>query len=119
MSLGPTERYAAWLVRSQISPALSQTSLSCPGSPLRRGLAAAPPPPPAEPAVQESYLSGTSGSYVEDMYESWCYDPKSVHASWDSYFRSGSYQVRSRIRTLKARIRPFFALIYSKITYEN
>ncbi len=45
-------------------------------------------------AAQESYLSGTSGSYVEDMYESWCYDPKSVHASWDAYFRGGAYQVQ-------------------------
>jgi len=44
--------------------------------------------------LQESYLSGTSGSYMEDMYEAWCYDPKSVHASWDAYFRGGAYQVR-------------------------
>jgi len=25
------------------------------------------------------------------MYEAWSYDPKSVHASWDAYFRGGSY----------------------------
>ena len=54
--------------------------------------AAPPPPPPTEPAAQESYLSGTSGAYVEDMFESWAHDPKSVHASWDAYFRGGSYQ---------------------------
>ena len=34
-----------------------------------------------------------TGAYVEDMYESWAHDPKSVHPSWDSYFRNGSYQV--------------------------
>jgi len=85
-----TERYASWLVRSQLSPSIK--SLSCPSTPLKRGFAAAPPPPPAEPAAQESYLSGTSGSYVEEMYESWSYDPKSVHASWDAYFRGGAYQ---------------------------
>ena len=26
------------------------------------------------------------------MYEAWAYDPKSVHASWDAYFRGESYQ---------------------------
>ena len=26
------------------------------------------------------------------MYESWSYDPGSVHASWDAYFRGGAYQ---------------------------
>jgi len=85
-----TERYAAWLVSKQLTPAATR---SCPGTPLRRGYAAAaPPPPPAEPAAQESYLSGTSGNYVEEMYEAWCYDPKSVHASWDAYFKGGAYQ---------------------------
>ena len=35
----------------------------------------------------------TAGAYVEDMYEAWAHDPKSVHPSWDSYFR---YLVRIR-----------------------
>merc|ERR1719228_2349735 len=26
------------------------------------------------------------------MFEAWSYDPKSVHASWDAYFRGGTYQ---------------------------
>jgi len=26
------------------------------------------------------------------MYEAWAHDPKSVHPSWDSYFRTGGYQ---------------------------
>merc|ERR1711962_200041 len=91
--LANTERYASWLVRSKLFP--SAKSMSCPTSPAaRRGYAAAapPPPPPTETAAQESYLSGTSGSYVEEMYEAWSYDPKSVHASWDAYFRGGAYQ---------------------------
>ena len=33
-----------------------------------------------------------AGAYVEDMYEAWAHDPKSVHPSWDSYFRTGGYQ---------------------------
>ena len=63
-----------------------------------RALSAASPPPPALPA-QESYLSGTSGQYVEEMYEAWAQDPGSVHASWDAYFRGGVYQVfRNKMR---------------------
>ena len=49
------------------------------------------PPPPPEAQAQESYLNATSSTYVEEMYEAWSYDPKSVHASWDAYFRGGAY----------------------------
>jgi len=62
----------------------------------RRHIAIAPPPAIQEsstpPALEESYLSGTSGNYVEAMYEHWTQDPSSVHASWDVYFSSGSYR---------------------------
>ena len=66
---------------------------NCPGPELLRHVtgarqfSAAPPPPPSESALQESYLNGSSGSYLEEMYEAWSCDPKSVHASWDAYFR--------------------------------
>ncbi|XP_065652438.1 2-oxoglutarate dehydrogenase complex component E1 isoform X2 [Hydra vulgaris] len=36
----------------------------------------------------EPFINGTSGSYVEEMYESWQADPKSVHKSWDVFFRN-------------------------------
>ncbi|KAG5892467.1 hypothetical protein JTB14_017432 [Gonioctena quinquepunctata] len=42
------------------------------------------------PAARESFLSGTSAQYVEDMYNAWLADPKSVHVSWDSYFRNSA-----------------------------
>ena len=29
---------------------------------------------------------------MEEMYEAWSYDPKSVHASLDAYFHGDSYQ---------------------------
>ena len=78
------EKFASWLTRSSLPPeVLSSVSV--------RKMSAAPPPPP-EAAHQESYLSGSSGTYVEEMYEAWSYDPKSVHASWDAYFRGGAYQ---------------------------
>ncbi|XP_027055240.1 2-oxoglutarate dehydrogenase, mitochondrial-like [Pocillopora damicornis] len=37
--------------------------------------------------AQEPFLNGSSGNYVEEMYLSWKEDPKSVHRSWDAYFR--------------------------------
>ena len=79
-----TEKFASWLSRSSLPPEVLRTVSA-------RPLSSAPPPPP-EAAHQESYLSGSSGSYVEEMYEAWAYDPKSVHASWDAYFRGGAYQ---------------------------
>jgi len=60
-----------------------------PSTPSKRLIASAPASPAA---AEESYLSGTSGIYVEDMFDQWSVDPKSVHPSWDSYFRTGSYQ---------------------------
>ncbi len=36
-------------------------------------------------------VSGTAGTYMEEMYESWQRDPSSVHASWDAYFRGSAY----------------------------
>lgn len=36
---------------------------------------------------QESFMSGTSSTYLEDMYRLWQVDPKQVHPSWDAYFR--------------------------------
>ena len=41
--------------------------------------------------LNESHLSGTASVYLEEMYEAWAQDPKSVHASWDAYFRGASY----------------------------
>lgn len=34
----------------------------------------------------DSFVTGTSGVYIEKMYENWLKDPKSVHLSWDVYF---------------------------------
>ncbi|CAA9993310.1 unnamed protein product [Nesidiocoris tenuis] len=41
-------------------------------------------------APAESFLNGSSSTYVEDMYNSWLADPSSVHASWDAYFRNST-----------------------------
>ncbi len=39
-------------------------------------------------STQESFLSGTSSVYAEQMYEQWRKDPQSVHASWRIYFQN-------------------------------
>ncbi|CAG0884138.1 unnamed protein product [Darwinula stevensoni] len=42
------------------------------------------------PAAQEPFLSGSSSTYMEEMYNMWLQDPSSVHASWDTFFRGAS-----------------------------
>ncbi|XXQ30002.1 2-oxoglutarate dehydrogenase, mitochondrial [Plasmodiophora brassicae] len=34
---------------------------------------------------------GANAAYMDAMFERWRSDPKSVHASWDAYFRSGQF----------------------------
>jgi hypothetical protein len=34
----------------------------------------------------DSFLSGSNSLYVEQMYDNWLQDPKSVHISWAAYF---------------------------------
>ena len=75
------EKFSSWLTHKVPGPELLRHVTGA------RQFSAAPPPPPESALQQESFLSGSSGSYVEEMYEAWSYDPKSVHASWDAYFR--------------------------------
>lgn len=37
---------------------------------------------------QDTFLQGNNASYVDEMYEAWLQDPKSVHISWDAYFKN-------------------------------
>ena len=39
-----------------------------------------------KPQEMETFLSGTSGLYAEQMYEQYSEDPNSVHPSWKQYF---------------------------------
>lgn len=39
--------------------------------------------------IQQRLMASTV--YVEELYESWKHDPKSVHQSWDQYFKSDSF----------------------------
>ncbi|XP_075073099.1 2-oxoglutarate dehydrogenase-like, mitochondrial isoform X2 [Mixophyes fleayi] len=38
--------------------------------------------------AKEPFLSGTNSNYVEEMYYAWLDNPKSVHKSWDDFFRN-------------------------------
>ncbi len=40
------------------------------------------------PHPAEGFLSGTSTVYIDSMYEMWKQDPKSVHGSWNVYFKN-------------------------------
>jgi len=41
-------------------------------------------------AALEPFLNGSSSVYVEDMYNAWLNDHKSVHASWDAFFKNAT-----------------------------
>ena len=43
---------------------------------------------PGKPHPYESFLSGSSANYIDDMYEAWQADPGSVHKSWQSVFKN-------------------------------
>ncbi|KAH3669270.1 hypothetical protein OGAPHI_001391 [Ogataea philodendri] len=36
----------------------------------------------------DSFLQTNNANYIDEMYEAWTHDPKSVHVSWDAYFRN-------------------------------
>uniref|UniRef100_A0A673XKK0 2-oxoglutarate dehydrogenase complex component E1 n=1 Tax=Salmo trutta TaxID=8032 RepID=A0A673XKK0_SALTR len=38
----------------------------------------------------EPFLNGTSSNYVEEMYYAWLENPRSVHKSWDIFFRNAN-----------------------------
>ena len=44
----------------------------------------------ASQVTQEPFLNGSSGVYVEEMFESWKKDSASVHKSWDAFFRAAA-----------------------------
>lgn len=60
-----SQKFASWLLSKGASPAVTGviSTRLC-----------------SVPASQESFLSGSSANYVEDMYNAWLKDPASVHA---------------------------------------
>ncbi|CBF81643.1 hypothetical protein AN5571.2 [Aspergillus nidulans FGSC A4] len=39
-------------------------------------------------AASDSFLSGNTANYIDEMYVAWRKDPSSVHISWQTYFRN-------------------------------
>ncbi|NWU48120.1 OGDHL protein, partial [Dromas ardeola] len=44
----------------------------------------------ASSGTSEPFLSGSNSNYVEEMYYAWLENPKSVHKSWDLFFRNAN-----------------------------
>ncbi|KAI9209482.1 thiamine diphosphate-binding protein [Polychytrium aggregatum] len=42
----------------------------------------------AQLSQSDTFLNGSSASYIEEMYGAWLQDPKSVHLSWQVYFKN-------------------------------
>jgi 2-oxoglutarate dehydrogenase E1 component len=55
------------------------------------GSTTAPTIPESEnkaPSPNDNFLSGNTANYIDEMYLSWREDPKSVHVSWQVYFKN-------------------------------
>ncbi|TPX37437.1 oxoglutarate dehydrogenase (succinyl-transferring) [Synchytrium microbalum] len=72
------QTFATSVTRKQASEAPSSSS-----KPSASALKIFPPLSSAE-----AFLSGSAANYVAEMYTSWLHDPKSVHISWQVYFRN-------------------------------
>ncbi|CAH1762723.1 15254_t:CDS:2 [Entrophospora sp. SA101] len=44
--------------------------------------------PQTPPSPNDAFLQGNTASYIEEMYEAWLKDPRSVHLSWQIYFKN-------------------------------
>ena len=42
----------------------------------------------SSPDPNYNFLSGSTANYIDEMYMQWKHDPKSVHVSWQVYFRN-------------------------------
>ncbi|XP_032868746.1 2-oxoglutarate dehydrogenase-like, mitochondrial isoform X2 [Amblyraja radiata] len=42
------------------------------------------------PGTSEPFLSGSNSNYLEEMYYAWLENPKSVHKSWDAFFKNSN-----------------------------
>ncbi|KAJ3192839.1 2-oxoglutarate dehydrogenase E1 component [Irineochytrium annulatum] len=79
------ERSSASLstLASKTTRPAATTAIRKPIAPVgARGLATTPS------SSTETFLSGASAPYIEEMYNAWLKDPTSVHLSWQIYFRN-------------------------------
>ncbi|KAK7868348.1 hypothetical protein R5R35_013643 [Gryllus longicercus] len=69
------DRFASWILKSD------HILCSITGTDIRHY---------SSSVATEPFLNGSSSAYVEEMYNAWLADPKSVHVSWDSFFRNST-----------------------------
>ncbi|XP_014260550.1 2-oxoglutarate dehydrogenase, mitochondrial isoform X1 [Cimex lectularius] len=75
------KKFATWVKGASSNPHL--TPYTAAASYMTRKYA-------SSSGAAEPFLSGSSSTYVEDMYNAWLQDPSSVHASWDAFFRNSN-----------------------------
>jgi 2-oxoglutarate dehydrogenase E1 component len=78
-------RQSSRLLRPAVRPAPSCLSLRPLPSTLKRRYATAVA---SAPDPNDSFLSGNTANYIDEMYMQWKEDPKSVHISWQVYFKN-------------------------------
>lgn len=75
---------------STVSARTSSWKLAASRRPLalaaRRGYATSATSSPPDP--NDNFLSGSTASYIDEMYMQWRQDPESVHVSWQIYFKN-------------------------------
>ncbi|KAG0001910.1 2-oxoglutarate dehydrogenase E1 component [Modicella reniformis] len=85
-STGPVARQSALLMRS-----FARTTTTAPVAILASIRKASSTATKEDlPAAKDAFLQGNSANYVEEMYLAWLKDPKSVHLSWQIFFRNQS-----------------------------
>ncbi|XP_036338441.1 2-oxoglutarate dehydrogenase-like, mitochondrial isoform X1 [Rhagoletis pomonella] len=87
------KNFATWLIKDGNSKVWKNTTVLA----TLRAYSSAP---------AEQFASGTSATYVEEMYNSWLRDPTSVHTSWDAYFRSNSYNAPPDFQPVQRNLIP-------------
>lgn len=75
----------AGLSRSFASKALSASRRTLALTACQRRYASAAS---SAPDPNDSFLSGNTANYIDEMYLQWKQDPKSVHVSWQVYFKN-------------------------------
>lgn len=80
-------RLGGRLVASRLAPTAVLSERCFQSSALVQ--AANPPPKPVPlPKLKDSFLDGTSSTYLEELEERYRADPKSVDKTWASFFSS-------------------------------
>ncbi|XP_062870886.1 2-oxoglutarate dehydrogenase complex component E1 isoform X2 [Trichomycterus rosablanca] len=82
-----------WTCASRLRPrTVAQNAQSCLQQMLMAGSARTFQPVRCytSPIVAEPILKDTSTNYMEEMYYAWLENPRSVHKSWDDFFRNAN-----------------------------